>query len=155
MRVRAARISPGGIGRRDTTSGAAGSGACGGSSPEPRDTQYSASPAHCCHAPAFGFGDSQSIAIGIQNNAVVGIGRKGPRNQRRTPSVLNTAFYPSLMWNGRFAAGSGDPFDNSLGFAFPLPEGTTRFPPGDPLLTHLLMAQAHIPPTELVEAAGQ
>ena len=107
-----------------------------------------------CHAPAFGFGDSQSIAIGIQNNAVVGIGRKGPRNQRRTPSVLNTAFYPSLMWNGRFAAGSGDPFDNSLGFAFPLPEGTTRFPPGDPLLTHLLMAQAHIPPTELVEAAG-
>ena len=46
----------------------------------------------------------------------------GPRNQRRTPSVLNTALYPSLMWNGRFAAGSGDPFDNSMGFAYPLPE---------------------------------
>jgi cytochrome c peroxidase len=107
-----------------------------------------------CHAPAFGFGDSQSIAIGIQNNAVVGSGRKGPRNQRRAPSVLNNAFYPSLMWNGRFAAGSGDPFDNSMGFVFPPPEGTTRFPPGDQLLTHLLVAQAHIPPTELVEAAG-
>ena len=78
----------------------------------------------------------------------------GPRNQRRTPSVLNTALYPSLMWNGRFAAGSGDPFDNSMGFAFPLPEGTTRFPAGDQLVTHLLIAQAHIPPTELVEAAG-
>jgi cytochrome c peroxidase len=107
-----------------------------------------------CHAPAFGFGDSQSIAIGIQNNAVVGSGRKGPRNQRRTPSVSNTAFYPSLMWNGRFAAGSGDPFDNSMGFVFPLPEGTARFPPSDQLVTHLLIAQAHIPPTELVEAAG-
>jgi len=58
------------------------------------------------------------------------------------------------MWNGRFAAGSGDPFDNSMGFVFPLPEGTARFPPGDQLVTHLLIAQAHIPPTELVEAAG-
>jgi cytochrome c peroxidase len=107
-----------------------------------------------CHAPATGFGDTQSIAIGIQNNGVVGPHRVGPRNQRRTPSVMNTAFYPNLMWNGRFSAPSGDPFDNSKSFVFPLPEGTTRFPANDPVVTHLLIAQAHIPPTELVEVAG-
>lgn len=49
---------------------------------------------------------------------------------------------------------SGDPFDNSQGFLFPAPEGTTRFPPNDPDFQHLLQAQAHIPPTELSEAAG-
>src|SRR4051812_39626420 len=51
-----------------------------------------------CHSPTNGFGDSQSIAIGIQNNGVVGRDRSGPRNQRRTPSVVNAAFYPALMW---------------------------------------------------------
>src|SRR5262245_63368084 len=107
-----------------------------------------------CHSPANGFGDSQSIAIGVQNNNVVGQNRAGPRNQRRTPSAVNTAFYPNLMWNGRFASLSGNPFDNSKGFIFPLPEGTSRFPANDPIVTHLLIAQAHIPPTELVEVAG-
>jgi cytochrome c peroxidase len=107
-----------------------------------------------CHSPASGFGDSQSIAIGVQNNNIVGKNRTGPRNQRRTPSAANTAFYPALMWNGRFFAPSGDPFDNSLGYSFPLPEGTTAFPPNHPLINHLLIAQAHIPPTELVEVAG-
>ena len=107
-----------------------------------------------CHAPATGFGDTQSIAIGVQNNLIVGPDRKGPRNQRRTPSIVNTAFYPKLMWNGRFASLSGDPFNNSQGFQFPLPEGVTRFPPNDPLVKQLLVAQAHIPPTELVEVAG-
>jgi cytochrome c peroxidase len=107
-----------------------------------------------CHSPLNGFGDSQSIAIGVENNDVVGPHRTGPRNQRRTPAVVNTAFYPKLMWNGRFSAISGDPFDNSRGFEFPAPEGTTRFPPGDSDFKHLLQAQAHIPPTELSEAAG-
>lgn len=107
-----------------------------------------------CHAPSAGFGDTQSIAIGVQNNRVVGPGREGPRNQRRTPTVVNTAFYPALMWNGRFSAPSGNPFDNSAGFKFPAPEGSTKFPPNDPVVTHLLIAQAHIPPTELNEAAG-
>jgi cytochrome c peroxidase len=107
-----------------------------------------------CHAPASGFGDTQSIAIGVQNNLVVGPGRTGPRNQRRTPTVVNAAFYPALMWNGRFSAPSSDPFDNSSGFLFPPPEGATRFPAGDAVVTHLLIAQAHIPPTELVEVAG-
>jgi len=107
-----------------------------------------------CHSPTKGFGDTQSIAIGIQNNGLVGPHRAGPRNQRRTPSVANTAFYPKLMWNGRFAAPSGDPFDNTRGFSFPLPEGSTRFPANDPLVRHLLIAQAHMPPTELNEVAG-
>ena len=107
-----------------------------------------------CHSPSAGLGDSQSIAIGVQNNGVVGPDRSGPRNQRRTPSAANTAFYPKLMWNGRFSAPSGDPFNNSQGFLFPLPEGATRFPANDPIIKHLLQAQAHIPPTELVEVAG-
>ena len=107
-----------------------------------------------CHSPSRGFGDTQSIAIGIQNNNLVGPNRKGPRNQRRTPFAANTPLYPNMMWNGRFAAISGDPFDNSLGFQFPFPEGTTRFPANDPIVTHLSIAQAHMPPTELVEVAG-
>ena len=107
-----------------------------------------------CHSPSRGFGDTQSVAISIQNNNLVGPRRTGPRNQRRTPSAANTAFYPSLMWNGRFFAPSGDPFDNSQGYSFPLPEGVTRFPSFDPLVNHLLIAQAHMPPTELVEVAG-
>jgi cytochrome c peroxidase len=107
-----------------------------------------------CHSPANGFGDSQSIAIGVQNNNLVGDHRSGPRNQRRSPMALNAAFFPSLMWNGRFSAPSGSPFDNSQGYLFPAPEGATRFPANDPAVTHLLIAQAHIPPTELVEVAG-
>ncbi len=107
-----------------------------------------------CHSPAFAFGDSQSIAIGVQNNGVVGSDRAGPRNQRKAPPVINSAFYPKLMLNGRFVALSGDPFDNALGFQFPAPEGMARFPPGDPRFPTLLAAQGHIPQTELVEMAG-
>jgi cytochrome c peroxidase len=107
-----------------------------------------------CHSPTAGFGDTQSIAIGIQNNNLVGQNRHGPRNQRRTPTVVNTAFFPNLMWNGRFFAPSDDPFDNSQGFVFPLPEGSTTFPAYHPVIKTLLAAQAHIPPTELVEVAG-
>jgi len=102
-----------------------------------------------CHSATAGFGDTQSIAIGIENNFIVGPERTGPRNQRRTPMVANTAFFPTLMWNSRFASLSFDPFDNSLGFMFPPPEGLTLSD-----RTHLLVAQAFIPPTERVEAAG-
>jgi cytochrome c peroxidase len=107
-----------------------------------------------CHTPAFGFGDSQSIAIGVDNNGVVGPSRAGPRNQRKAPVLTNVAFFPRQMLNGRFVAVSGDPFDNSQGFEFPAPEGTTQFPPHDPEVRTLLAAQGHIPPTELVEMAG-
>lgn len=107
-----------------------------------------------CHGPATGFGDALSIAVGIQSNLIVGHDREGPHNQRRTPKALNIAFFPALMWNGRFNSISGDPFDNSQGFKFPLPEGTTRFPPHDPVIKHLAQAQGEMPPTELTEVAG-
>jgi cytochrome c peroxidase len=47
-----------------------------------------------CHSPTNGFGDTQPIAIGIESNRIVGPGRMGPRNQRRAPMVINTAFLP-------------------------------------------------------------
>ena len=108
-----------------------------------------------CHSPTNGFGDTQSIAIGVDNNGLVGPNRTGPRNQRRSPLIVNTAFYPKLMWNGRFFANAapgkklGDPFSNMFGFTFPAPEGGTLS-----YHDHLLQAQAFIPPTELVEVAG-
>jgi cytochrome c peroxidase len=102
-----------------------------------------------CHAATAGFGDTQSIAIGVDNNFIVGPDRAGPRNQRRTPMAVNTAFFPNLMWNSRFASLSHNPFDNSAGFKFPAPEGLTLSDK-----PHLLVAQAFIPPTERVEAAG-
>jgi cytochrome c peroxidase len=107
-----------------------------------------------CHSPTNGFGDSQGMAIGVQNNNRVGPDRRGPRNQRRSPLVVNAAFLSALMWNGRFNAPSGDPFDNSLGFHFPPPEDDVRFPPRSRVVRHLLQAQAHIPSTEMVEVAG-
>jgi cytochrome c peroxidase len=101
-----------------------------------------------CHSPAFGFGDSQPMAIGVNNNGIVGPNRRGPRNQRRSPLVANTIFYPALMWTPRFVALSGDPFDPSLGFKFPPPEHVIF---GEPTL---LAAQGSLPSTELVEMAG-
>ena len=108
-----------------------------------------------CHSPSNGFGDTQSIAIGVDNNLLVGPNRMGPRNQRRSPLIVNTAFYPKLMWNGRFFANAapgrklGDPFSNMFGFTFPAPEGLSLG-----YHDHLLQAQAFVPPTELVEVAG-
>jgi cytochrome c peroxidase len=102
-----------------------------------------------CHSPTAGFGDTQSIAIGIDSNQIVGPHRAGPRNMRRAPMVINSTFFPRLMWNSRFEALSGDPFDNRAGLQFPLPEGLTLS--GQP---HLLSAQAFIPPTERNEVAG-
>src|ERR1041385_5059459 len=52
-----------------------------------------------CHSPGAGMGDTQSIAIGIQSNGIVGPRRSGPRNQRRTPSIVNAACYPRLLWH--------------------------------------------------------
>jgi cytochrome c peroxidase len=53
------------------------------------------------------------------------------------------------MWNSRFNARSGNPFDNRQGILIPAPEGLTLSHQ-----PHLLAAQAFIPPTERVEAAG-
>ena len=102
-----------------------------------------------CHSPTAGFGDTQSIAIGIDNNGIVGPNREGPRNMRRSPMVINTAFFPTLMWNSRFRAVSGNPFDSRAGLSFPAPEGMTLS-----YLPHLLTAQAFIPPTERTEVTG-
>jgi cytochrome c peroxidase len=102
-----------------------------------------------CHSPTAGFGDTQPIAIGIDNNNIVGPGRTGPRNQRRSPMIINAAFLPTLMWNSRFRALSNDPFENHGGFSFPEPEGLSLSH-----MDHLLGAQAHIPFTERVEMAG-
>ena len=117
-----------------------------------------------CHSPTNGFGDSQTMAIGVENNNVVGPGRTGPRNQRRSPLVVNTALYPAMMWNGRFVSLSGDPFNNHEGFSFPFPEDSSpfalvpdRFSHKEDRkhgITHLLQAQAHMPPTEMIEVAG-
>jgi cytochrome c peroxidase len=63
--------------------------------------------------------------------------------------AINTAFYPNLMWNSRFASLADDPFDNRRGFQFPPPESL-----GLSYLPHLLVAQAFIPPTERTEVAG-
>jgi cytochrome c peroxidase len=101
-----------------------------------------------CHSPAFGFGDSQPMAIGVDSNGVVGPGRRGARNQRRSPLVANTEFYPALMWTARFVALSGDPFDNAGGFRFPPPENVIT------TARTLLQAQGSLPSTELVEMAG-
>ncbi|HEU5182190.1 MAG TPA: cytochrome c peroxidase [Candidatus Polarisedimenticolia bacterium] len=101
-----------------------------------------------CHSPAFGFGDSQRMAIGVQNNGIVGPHRMGPRNQRRSPLASNTIFYPALMWTPRFTAISGDPFNSPLGFKFPPPENIVTGMPT------LLSAQGSLPSTELVEMAG-
>src|SRR5262245_10855396 len=43
-----------------------------------------------CHSPTDGFGDSQPIAIGIDNNGIVGPDRRGPRNMRRAPMVIRS-----------------------------------------------------------------
>lgn len=118
-----------------------------------------------CHSPAAGFGDTQSIAIGTDNNGIVGPDRTGPRNQRRAPMIINTAFYPRIMLNLRFAAISHNPFDLSEGVRSPfIIGGTTVWSPGsacmygtcfDPdIMTTLLAVQGHIPSTETVEMAG-
>ncbi len=102
-----------------------------------------------CHSPAFGFGDTQPMAIGVNNNNnFVGPSRSGTRNQRRSPLVANTIFYPALMWTAKFTAPTGNPFDPSQGFVFSPPENTVF---GEPTL---LAAQSSIPSTELTELAG-
>ena len=110
-----------------------------------------------CHSPTNGFGDSQPMAIGVQNNNLVGPDRTGPRNQRRSPLVVNTALYPAVMLNGRFNSLAGDAFNNSSGFRFTLPEGDTRFSFASDVqnnVTLLLQAHGQMPPTETVEVAG-
>ena len=118
-----------------------------------------------CHSPAVGFGDTQSMAIGTDNNGIAGPDRKGPRNQRRAPLTVNTAFYPRMMLNQRFVSLTHDAFDLTLGASVPFSiGGDTVWNPAsacfyatcfDPVkMTTLLTVQGHFPPTELIEMAG-
>ncbi len=118
-----------------------------------------------CHSPAAGFGDTQSIAIGTDNNGLAGPDRTGPRNQRRAPMMVNTGFYPRLMLNLRFASIAHNAFDLSEGVRVPFAVGgTTVWRPGSACIygtcfdsakmTTLLTVQGHIPSTEMVEMAG-
>lgn len=102
-----------------------------------------------CHGPNESFNSSKSIAIGVDNNGVVGPGRSGPHNLRRAPTLINAAFYPAMMWDGRFRALSLDPFDNGRGFEFPDPEGLSLSS-----MEHLLGAQAFTPVVSHEEMAG-
>lgn len=102
-----------------------------------------------CHSPTAGFGDTLSISIGVNNNSMVGAGRRGPHNMRRAPSIINAALYRSLTWDSRFISYSHSAFDNTSGFAFPEPEGTLLS-----YLSHLLAAQAFMPITVRAEMAG-
>jgi cytochrome c peroxidase len=102
-----------------------------------------------CHSPTTGYADTQSIAIGIDSNGLVGPSRAGPRIRRRALSAINIVFYPRLTWNNRFESLSGDPFDNRAGFRMPMPEGLTlsRF-------SHLLAAAACISVTDRTGLVG-
>jgi hypothetical protein len=80
-------------------------------------------------------------------------GRDGATNAVRPWRSMRRSF-PALMWNGRFRAPSGDPFDNSNGFLFPPPEAALRSPLHDAIVKHLLQAQGQLPPTELIEVGG-
>ncbi|MFW6200343.1 MAG: cytochrome-c peroxidase [Gemmatimonadota bacterium] len=102
-----------------------------------------------CHAPNASFGGTQPIAIGVDNNGIVGPDRTGPRNLRRSPTVINSALFPRIMLNSRFESLSGDPFDNSADFLFPDPDGTSLS-----YLPHLLAAQAFQPVVDRSEMAG-
>ncbi|HXG93422.1 MAG TPA: cytochrome c peroxidase [Blastocatellia bacterium] len=102
-----------------------------------------------CHSPTTGYADTQSIAIGINSNGLVGPNRAGPRIRRRALSGINTALYPKLTWTGRFESLSGDPFDNSAGFRMPQPEGLTFS-----YFSHLLAASACISVTDRPALVG-
>ncbi len=106
-----------------------------------------------CHSPTNAWGDTQSIAIGVQSNGVVGARRAGPRNQRRSPAMVNAAFYPRLMWDARIWSNANDPFDNSDGFQWAA-EGPNLFLTPVEGVDTLLVAQAYIPPTHFGEMAG-
>ncbi len=122
-----------------------------------------------CHHAAFQYTDARSIARGVycdlvpevsitcqepptDGGNVVGPQRTAPLNSRNTPTLLNVALFPRMMWNGRFrfvdtSSTDVNQCDVEQGFRFPEPEG-------DLFVRSLLTAQAHIPVTELVEMAG-
>ena len=98
-----------------------------------------------CHAPAVRL---RRHAVDRHRRRQQPHRRARPRTGRATSGgrrcVSTPRSIPKLMWNGRFVALSGDPFDNSQGFPFPPPEGTTRSR-RTTRSTHLLVAQGAHP----------
>ena len=47
-----------------------------------------------CHSPTNGFGDTQSIAIGVANNGTVGPDRAGPRTGDDKELAMDQDFWP-------------------------------------------------------------
>lgn len=47
-----------------------------------------------CHDPSYGFADPHSVSVGV----------KARHGERNSPTLLNVAFMPSLMWDGRAAS---------------------------------------------------
>ena len=79
----------------------------------------------------------------------------GPRNQRRTPIVVNTAFYPEADVERPLLRAVGRSVRQlRRAICSRRPKARPRSRPTIPIVTHLLIAQAHIPPTELVEVGG-
>ena len=102
-----------------------------------------------CHSPTNGFGDTQSIAIGIDNN-----GDRRPAPNRPAQPAANAdgaqrGVLPDAHVELALPRALRRPVRQRCRFLFPDPEGLTlSYQP------HLLAAQAFIPPTERVEVAG-
>jgi len=45
-----------------------------------------------CHKPEFGYADNKSLSLGVRDKTAA----------RNAPSLLNTAYFTSLSWDGRF-----------------------------------------------------
>jgi len=79
------------------------------------------------------------MAIGIENNNLVGPHRKGPRNMAAPRWCSTTRSTPADVELAVRRALSGDPFDNGKGFLFPQTGGAVALEK-----PHLLVAQAFI-----------
>ena len=90
----------------------------------------------------------------VITGAALASSERAPRSRLATTEVWMRSYTDAEI--EEYVA-SGDPFDNSLGFRFPFPADDLRFSYANDVqhhLTHLLQAQAHMPPTELIEVAG-
>ena len=115
--------------------------------------------------PRTGWATPNRSRSACRTTTLVGPHRSGPRNQRRAPTVINALCpehdveQPPRIGRSqslRYLAGLQSP-------VFPVPEDLGT--PTAPIqlsstqnnlhgVTHLLQAQAHLPPTELTELAG-
>ena len=102
-----------------------------------------------CHSPTPASATRSRSPSGSRTTASSAPAAPGRATSAARRWSINTAFYPTLMWNSRFRA---SPATRST----TAPASSSRRPRGTSLsyLPHLLTAQAFIPPTERVEVAG-